>query len=66
MLTLLMVVPILAFITYEVVAHFVLHNKGMETLSHLVLRIERKYGLPARVLAGAFMIALTVHIEGGF
>lgn len=67
MLTLILYAIIAAFIAYEVVAHFVLHNRGMETLSHLILSAERrKFGWFVRVLVVCALIALGVHLEGGF
>lgn len=66
MMTLLLAIPVVAFVAYELVARFILHNKGMQTLSHLILVAERKWGWPVRVLVAACCIALLVHLEGGF
>jgi hypothetical protein len=56
-----------AFVIFEIVAHYTFHNSdGMETLSHEIAAFETKYGWPARLLVAAAVVALGVHLEGGF
>lgn len=56
-----------AFVAFEAIAHFVYHNSdGVGTASHEIEAIEKKYGWPARALVAAAVVALGVHLEGGF
>lgn len=56
-----------AFVAFEFVAHFDYHNQnGMETLSHEISGFENSYGWAARALVAAAVVALGVHLEGGF
>jgi uncharacterized membrane protein YobD (UPF0266 family) len=67
MLTLILYVIIAAFIVYEIVAHFLMHNRDMKTLSYLILSAEsKKFGWIVRVLVICALIALGVHLQGGF
>lgn len=65
-LTWILYVILAAGVTYEAVAHFILHNKGMETASHIVLGLEKKYGLWMRILVAVSTLLLGVHLEGAF
>lgn len=50
------------FWTWEVVAHFVFHNKGMHTLSNRIWHFEAAHGLKARAAVGAAILALFLHL----
>jgi hypothetical protein len=66
LLTLILFVIVAMFIAYEAVAHFVFRNAGMETLSHLIAKAEHKWGTPVRIIVGAAVVVLGIHLEGVF
>lgn len=66
MLTLLLILPIAVFLAYEATAHWLFHNQGMETASHLILRMQKRFGWPIRVLVALLTLTLTLHLEGLF
>lgn len=55
-----------AFVAWEGIAHFILHNKQGHTASNRILYIEKKGGIPIRILVAASVIALGIHLEGVF
>lgn len=55
-----------AFIAWEGVAHFALHNKSGHTLSNRILAAETRWGIPIRVLVACACAALGVHLQGVF
>lgn len=57
---------IAAFVAWEGIAHYVLHNKTGHTASNRILWIEKRGGIPVRILIAASVIALGVHLEGAF
>lgn len=57
---------IAAFIAWEAAAHFAFHNRTGHTLSNRIRLLERDYGWPMRALVAAAVVALGVHLEGGF
>jgi len=54
------------FVVWEVVAHYVLHNVEGHTLSNRIAWLERRGGWPVRVVVACAVVALGVHLEGGF
>lgn len=66
MLTLILILPIGTFLLYEGAAHFLFHNRKAETLSHLILRFEKRFGWPVRLLVALAVLALALHLEGLF
>jgi hypothetical protein len=61
---------IAAFIGWESVAHFVLHNVQGHTASNRVTWLEHQgphwLQLLVRAIVAAAVLALGVHLEGGF
>lgn len=55
-----------AFVAWELAAHFAWHNRGAHTLTNRVAWLERRGGWPVRALVAAAVVALGVHLEGGF
>lgn len=53
-----------AFVGWEAVAHFVLHNAGGHTLSNRIKWLETAGGWPVRVLVAVACVVLGVHLEG--
>ena len=57
---------IAAFVAWEAVAHYVLHNDSGHTLSNRIIWLEGEGGWPVRVLVAAAVVVLGVHLEGAF
>lgn len=57
---------IAVFVAWEGVAHFAFHNGSIHTLSNRIAWLETRGGWPVRVLVGCVVVALGVHLEGGF
>lgn len=55
-----------AFVAWEGVAHYGLHNQSGHTLSNRIKWLEGAGGVPVRVLVALACLALGVHLEGGF
>lgn len=55
-----------AFVVWEAVAHFLLHNQSGHTLSDRIEWLETKGGWPVRVVVSAAVVALGVHLQGVF
>lgn len=55
-------VLVVLFWVWEVIAHFVFHNKDMHTLSNRIWRFEMRYGLKARILIALGVVALFLHL----
>lgn len=61
-----LLVLIVAFVAFEVVAHFHFHNaNGWMTLSNRIVNFQRHYGWPARVIVYGGLIVLGIHLWGG-
>lgn len=57
---------IAAFLAWEGVAHWILHNRQGHTASNRIEAIEKKWGIPARIVVAAATVALGVHLQGAF
>jgi hypothetical protein len=55
-----------AFVAWEGVAHYGLHNRQAHTLSNRIMWLERHGGWPVRAVVAAVVVALGVHLEGAF
>jgi hypothetical protein len=55
-----------AFVAWEAVAHYALHNRSGHTLSNRITWLETRGGIPVRILVACVVAALGVHLEGGF
>lgn len=61
-----LLVLIVLFVAFEVVAHFHFHNaNGWMTLSNRIVNFQRHYGWPARCIVYGSLIVLGIHLWGG-
>lgn len=70
MLDAILYAEIAAFIAWEAVAHYLLHNRSGHTLSNRIAWLEHRgplwVQLIVRSVTAACVLALGVHLEGGF
>lgn len=57
---------IIVFVAVEVIAHFHYHNaNGWYTLSNRLVRFQRRFGWPARIVVYGGVGFLALHLWGG-